>query len=70
MQTVKFADENHKINTIFKILEENINDVKIAYDRKMREKKKIDSVDAEYMVREVQEYNKKSELKDKFKELL
>lgn len=70
MQTVKFADENHKINTIFKILEENINDVKLAYDRKMRDKQKIDSVDAEYMVREVQEYNKKSELKDKFKELL
>lgn len=69
-KTYAFNDENHRINYIFKVIEENINGTKMEYDRRQKEKEKLDNVDAERLSREVQSYNKQTELKEKFKELL
>lgn len=70
LKTMRFVDESHKVNTILKIVENNINTIYIREINRQKEKLKIDAIDEKYIAREVQPYNKESKLKDKFKELL
>lgn len=70
LKTIRFKDEAHRVNTILKIIGDNINTIYIREINRKKEALKMDAVDTEHMVREVQPYNKESKLKDKFKELL
>lgn len=70
LSTMKFKNESHRINTIFKIVDDNINTVKIAMERKQAEDKKSATADVTHFNTDIQPYKAKSNIKDKFKEFL
>ena len=70
LRTMKFKNESHRINTIFKIVDDNINTVKIAMERRQMENKKSAEIDVSHFNADIQPYKTKSKIKDKFKEFL
>lgn len=70
MTTMNFKDDAHKINTVFKILDNKIGMINGLAKRKKEEDEKLQNTNTEHFVKEVQPYKSKSEIKDKFKEYL
>ena len=66
----KYKDENHKINTIFLVLANNLNRLIKEQDMDKREQEKLRPDDTERLNKKIPEYESKSNIKDKFKELL
>ena len=66
--SMTFKDENHKFNTILKIVRESINDIYLRQQAQINEQKKIDNSDMSQIVHDKAEYSQKStDMSDKQK---